>query len=152
MYKLYRVELSPEQRQLLKDLISSGRPTSATNRHARILLKADGGPGGPGWTDEQIALALEVSTRSVLRVRQAFAQRGLERALTRQPRRGPHPRKIDGQVEAHLIALVCSPPPPGHARWTLRLLGDRLVELVDLESVSHETVRRALKKTNSSPG
>ena len=152
MYKLYRVQLSPAQRQQLKALIAGGRPKSSANRHARILLKADAGPDGPAWTDEQIAEALEVSTRSVLRVRQTFVQAGLERALSRQQRHSPYPRKVDGQVEAHLIALVCSPPPPGRARWSLRLLSERLVELVDLESVSHETVRRALKKTNSSPG
>lgn len=152
MYKLYRVALSPQQRQDLRALIASGSPTSSANRHARILLKADCGPGGPGWTDEQIADAFEVSTRTVNRVRQTFVQAGLGRAISRQKRQSPYPRKIDGQAEAHLIALVCSTPPPGHARWTLRLLSERLVELVDLESVSHETVRRALKKTNSSPG
>ena len=152
MYKLYRVRLSPEQRQQLKALIATGSPTSRANQHARILLKADCAPGAPGWTDEQIALALEVSTRTVLRVRQTFVQAGLERALQRRQHHGSYPRKVDGGVEAHLIALVCSPPPPGHARWTLRLLSDRLVELVDLESLSYETVRRTLKKTNSSPG
>jgi hypothetical protein len=152
MYKLYRVQLSPEQRQQLKALIASGTASSSANCHARILLKADAGPGGPRWTDEQIADALEVSTRTVLRVRQTFVQAGLGRALSRQKRQSPYPHKIDGQAEAHLIALVCSTPPPGRARWTLRLLSERLVELVDLESVSHETIRRALKKTNSSPG
>lgn len=152
MYKLYRVRLSPEQRQELKALIATGSPKSSSNRHARILLKADCALGGPGWTDEQIADALEVSTRTVLRVRQTFVQAGLGRALSRQKRQSPYPRKVDGQAEAHLVALVCSPPPLGRVRWTLRLLSERLVELVDLESVSHETVRRALKKTNSSPG
>lgn len=152
MHKRYRVELSADQRGQLKALISTGSPASSTNRHARILLKADAAPGGPAWTDEQIGDTLEVSIRTVVRVRQTFVQAGLERALHRQRPRGPHPRKIDGEVEAHLVALVCSPPPPGRARWSLRLLSDRLVELVDLERVSYETVRRALKKTNSSPG
>jgi hypothetical protein len=87
-----------------------------------------------------------------MRVRQTFVQAGLERAVYRKKPHGPHPHKIDGEVEAHLVALVCSPPPPGRVRWSLRLLSDRLVELVDLESVSYETVRRALKKTNLSRG
>ena len=152
MYKKYRVELSVEQRQQLKKLITTGSLSNAANRHARILLKADVAPRGHGWTDEQISDAFEVNIRTVMRVRQTFVQAGLERAILRQKRRGPHPRKIDGQVEAHLVALVCSPPPPGQARWSLRLLSDRLVQLVDLESVSHETVRRALKKMNSSLG
>jgi transposase len=152
LYKLYRVQLSVEQRQHLKSLISTGSPSSASNRHARILLKADRAPEGPGWSDEQIAEALEISTRTVMRVRQTFAQAGLQRAIQRQKHHGPYPRKIDGQVEAHLIALVCSEPPLGHKRWTLRLLSDRLVELVDLDSLSYETVRRTLKKTHSSPG
>jgi len=152
MYKRYRVELSAEQRQELKALISSGSPSSATNRHARVLLKADASPGGPGWTDEQISDTLEVSVRSVMRVRQSFVEAGLERALNRKRRSGPYPHKIDGRIEAQLVALVCSAPPIGHARWSLRLLSDRLVELVDLESVSYETVRRTLKKTSSSLG
>ena len=152
MFKKYRVELTTEQRQQLKKLITTGSLPNAANRHARILLKADTAPGGHGWTDEQISDALDVNIRSVMRVRQAFVQAGLERAVYRKQRRGPHPRKIDGQVEAHLVALVCSPPPAGRARWSLRLLSDQLVELVDLESVSYETVRRALKKTHSSRG
>ena len=146
MYKRYRVELSTDQREQLKALISTGSPSSAANAHARILLKADASPGGPSWTDEQISDTLDVSIRTVMRVRQAFVQAGLQRALYRKPPRGPYPHKIDGRTEAQLVALVCSPPPPGHVRWTLRLLSDRLVELVDLESVSYETVRRALKK------
>lgn len=152
MYKKYRVELSVEQRQQLKSLISTGTLSNAANRHARILLKADTARGGPGWTDEQISDAFDVNVRTVMRVRQTFAQAGLERTLYRKKPRGPHPHKIDGEAEAHLIALVCSPPPAGYARWSLRLLSERLVELVDLDSVSYETVRRALKKTSSSHG
>lgn len=152
MYKRYRVELSADQRKELLALISSGSPSSATNRHARILLKADASPGAPRWTDEQISDTLEVSVRSVVRVRQSFVQAGLERALHRKHPVAPYPHKIDGRTEAQLIALVCSAPPPGRARWSLRLLSDRLVELTDLESISYETVRRTLKKTSSSPG
>lgn len=152
MYKRYRVELSAEQRQDLKALIAGGTHPSATNRHARILLKADASPGGPGWTDEQISDTIEVSVRSVVRVRQSFVQAGLDRALNRQRPSGPHPHKIDGRAEAQLVALVCSAPPLGRARWSLRLLSDRLVELTDLESISYETVRRTLKKTSLSLG
>lgn len=152
VHKKYRVELTAEQRQQLKELITTGSLSNAANRHARILLKADAAPGGHGWTDEQISDAFDVNIRSVMRVRQAFVQAGLERAVHRKQRRGPHPHKIDGEVEAHLVALACSPPPIGRTRWSLRLLSERLVELVDLESVSYETVRRALKKTSSSPG
>jgi hypothetical protein len=152
MYKLYRVELLAEQRQELKALISTGSPSSAMNRHARILLKADASSGGPGWTDEQISDTIEVSVRSVMRVRQSFVQAGLDRALNRKRPSGPHLHKIDGRAEAQLVALVCSAPPPGHARWSLRLLSDRLVELTDLENISYETVRRTLKKTSSSLG
>ena len=152
MYKKYRVALSAEQRQRLTTLISTGSLSTAANRHARILLKADTARGGHGWTDEQISDAFDVHIRTVMRVRQAFVQAGLERAVSRKKPYGPRPHKIDGQVEAHLVALVCSPPPPGQVRWSLRLLSDRLVELVDLESVSYETVRRALKKTHSSRG
>ncbi len=152
MYKKYRVELSDEQRRHLKSLLSTGTVSNAANRHARILLKADVAKGGPSWTDEQISDAFDVNVRTVLRVRQTFVEAGLERALYRKKPRGPHPHKIDGEKEAHLIALVCSPPPEGHARWSLRLLSDKFVELVDLESVSYETVRRTLKKTKSSRG
>lgn len=152
MYKKYRVELSDEQRQRLKSLISTGTLSNAANRHARILLKADVAKGGSSWTDEQISDAFDVNVRTVLRVRQTFVEAGLERALYRKKPRGPHLHKIDGEMEAHLVALVCSPPPEGHARWSLRLLSDKLVELVDLESVSYETVRRTLKKTSLSRG
>lgn len=153
MYKRYQVRLSAEQRQELKQLITTGALANAAHCHARILLKADAAPGGAGWTDEQISNAFDVSVRTVMRVRQTFVQAGLARAVHRQQPRGPHPHKLDGAAEAHLVALVCSPPPQGHARWSLRLLSDRLVGLVDdLESVSYETVRRTLKKTRSSRG
>jgi hypothetical protein len=150
--KKYKVELSAEQREQLRKLISTGTLSNAANRHARILLKADTSKGGPAWTDEQISDAFDVNVRSVMRVRQTFVQAGLERAVHRQKPRRLYLHKIDGEIEAHLVALVCSAPPDGHARWSLRLLSDRLVELVDLDSVSYETVRRAPKETHSSRG
>jgi hypothetical protein len=151
MHKKYPVLLTAEQRQLLRDRLASGRLTLAAATRVRILLKADAAPGGPAWTDEQLSAAFDLSVRSVMRMRQIFVTAGLDAALARRPP-GPRLHKIDGAIEAHLIALVCSPPPAGYARWSLRLVSDRLVELVDLESVSYETVRRTLKKTNLSLG
>ena len=152
MYKKYRVVLTDEQRQHLKDLIAAGRLANRAHTHARILLKADAAPSAPAWTDEQISDAFDVSVRSVVRVRETFVKAGLSRAVERQSPTGPRPRKVDGRVEAHVIALACSPAPLGHVRWTIRLLSDRVVELVDLESLSRESVRQILKKTNLSLG
>ena len=143
--KTFQVELSLAERARLQALVTNGSATVHTHIHARILLKADAAPGGPAWTDEQLGAAFDLSVRSVMRVRQTFVTQGLDAALARRPP-GPRLHKIDGAIEAHLIALVCSPPPEGRARWSLRLVSERLVELVDLESVSHETVRRTLKK------
>jgi len=117
-----------------------------------VLLKADAGREGSGSTDEQLAQALEVSTRSVNRVRKAYVEEGLSAAIERQPRRELPRRKLDGAAEAHLVAVACSPPPAGQARWTLRLLSDKLVELEVVESISRECVRQTLKKTRSSRG
>ncbi len=114
---------------------------------ARILLKADCSPLGPAWSDEQISDALDLGAITVHRVRRSFVEGGLEGALVRRPlpRR---PRMLDGEQEAHLIALACGSPPAGRCRWTLRLLADRLVELGHVDKVSHETIRRTLKKTS----
>jgi transposase len=117
-----------------------------------VLLKADAGLEGSGSTDEQVAQALEVSTRSVNRVRRTYVEEGLSAAIERQPRREQPRRKLDGAAEAHLVAVACSPPPAGQARWTLRLLSDKLVELQVVESISRECVRQTLKKTRSSRG
>ena len=120
---------------------------------ARILLKADAAPGAPAWKDEDIATALEVGRRTVERVRQRFVERGLDGALNRKQQDRPsRERKLDGQAEAHLIALACSEAPDGRKEWTMQLLADKLVELEIVESISDETVRRTLKKTSSSRG
>ena len=120
---------------------------------ARVLLKADIGALGPAYTDKQIQEALEVSLRTIERTRKTFALEGLDAALNPKERRGAGmPKKFDGQTEAHLIALACSAPPEGAARWTLRLLAEKIVELEYVSSVSHETIRRVLKKTNLSLG
>lgn len=152
MYKKYHVDLTDAERTALRDLIASGTTPARTLAHARILLKADAAPGGPAWADAHIADAVEVSVRTVVRVRQAFQAGRLARALPRQRPTGPRRRKIDGVIEAHLVALVCSPPPDDGPRWTLRLLTDRLLALVDLDSLSPETVRLTLKKMNLSLG
>jgi transposase len=151
MAKKYLVTLTPEERHWLSALLSAGKRSALALTRARILLKADQAPGGPAWGDAEIAQALDCGLRTVERVRQRFVERGLGQALGRKPQDRPsRERKFDGAAEARLIALACSEPPDGRAGWTLRLLADRLVELEVFESVSDETVRRVLKKTNSS--
>jgi transposase len=147
MDKKYIVTLTDPERATLRALISSGKGAARRLIHARIVLKAD-----QGLADQTIGDAVEVSRPTVERVRKRFVEEGLEAAL--DPRRSDRPRerKIDGDVEAHLIALACSNPPTGEVRWTLRLLARKLVELAYLPDVSHETVRRALKKTSWRPG
>ena len=150
MKKKYPVILSGAQREHLKSLIAAGTAPARKLTHARILLKADQSPEGPGWVDEQVADAVEVSQPTVARVRKQYFEEGLEAALNRRPPKREYQRKLDGEQEAHLLALACSEPPEGQARWSLRLLADRLVELEVVEEVSYQTVRRILKKTPSS--
>jgi transposase len=151
MAKKYLVTLTPEERQWLTALLSAGKRSALALTRARILLKADQAPGGPAWEDAEIAQALDCGLRTVERVRQRFVERGPEQALGRKPQDRPsRERKFDGAAEARLLALACSQPPEGRARWTLKLLADRLVELEVFDSVSDETVRRVLKKTSSS--
>jgi Homeodomain-like domain len=126
--------------------------TAHTHIHARILLKADEGPDGPAWNDAMISSALDVGMSTVARVRQAAVQDGLEAALQRKISNRVYQRSLDGAAEAHLVALACSTPSEGAVRWSLRLLADQMVELDYVETISHETVRQTLKKTNSSPG
>jgi transposase len=150
MKKKYPVILSEAQREQLKSLIAAGSAPARKLTHARILLKADQSPKGPGWVDEQVADAVEVSQPTVARVRKQYFEEGLEAALNRRPPNRHYQRKLDGEQEARLLALACSEPPEGQARWSLRLLADRLVELEVVEDISYQTVRRTLKKTNSS--
>jgi hypothetical protein len=146
------VTLTEEERHALEQLTRVGRRGARTVTHARILLKADAGPAGPNWTDADIAAALDVSLDTIARVRRAFVEEGLDAALRRRPSQTPRLRKLDGRAEAHLIALACSPPPDGAARWTLQLLTERFVALGVGPAVSDETVRRTLKQTTSSRG
>lgn len=149
MAKKYVVTLKPQERDALRRLVSVGKAAAHKRRHAEILLKADAGSGGPGWTDVRIVEAFEVSVRSVEYLRQRFVEEGLEAALVRRKQCRPSvERKLDGQKEAQLIALSCSAPPEGRQRWTLRLLADRLVVLEVVDSISYETVRQTLKKTS----
>lgn len=150
--KTFQVQLSLAERARLQALVTNGTATAHTHIHARILLKADEGPDGPAWTDAMISSALDVGMSTVARVRQAAVQEGLEAALQRKLPKRAYPRTLDGAGEAHLVALACSTPPEGAGRWSLRLLADRMVELDHVETISHETVRQTLKKTNSSPG
>ena len=152
MKKKYSVILNDTERDELKRLIAAGTSPARKLTHARILLKADQGPEGPGWVDDAVAEAVETSQPTVCRVRKQYVEEGLEAALNRRPPNREYHRKLDGEQEARLVALACSEPPQGQARWSLRLLADKLVELeiVD-EEVSYQTVRRTLKKTNSSP-
>jgi len=152
MKKKYIVELVAEERERLQALIASGKGSARKLTHARILLKADSSKAGPGWADAEIAEALEVGRATVERVRKRLVQESLEAALGRRKPRRVYPRKLDGDGEAHLIALACSEAPQGRARWTLRLLADQMVALDYVESLSYQTVRRTLKKTNLSLG
>ena len=152
MNKKYIVTLAADERAYLHQTIAAGKGAARKLLHARILLKADASPAGPGWTDEHISEALEVSTTTIGRVRQQFVEHSLTAALERRLPCRHHPRRFDGEAEAHLIALACSPAPAGRVHWTIRLLADRLVELGYVERVGRETVRQVLKKTSSSPG
>ena len=152
MKKQFAVTLTETERDHLLELLAAGTAPARLLLHARILLKADQGPLGPGWVDERIAEAVETSQPTVSRVRKQYVQEGLDAALHRRAPTREYHRKLDGAMEARLIALACGEPPAGQARWTLHLLADKLVELELVEDISYQTVRRVLKKTNSSPG
>ena len=152
MNKKHTVKLTEEERTYLAEKISSGVDTARSLRRAWVLLKADQGEHGATWTDEQISEAFEIALASVYQIRRRYHARGLKGTLTRKKPDRIYERCLDGEAEAHLIALTCSEPPEGYGQWTLRLLRDEMVALEYVESVSHETIRTTLKKTNSSPG
>jgi transposase len=150
MYKKYLVRLTHEERGQVETLVRRGRAHARKLLYGRILLKADA-DGPDRWTDERIAEAFEVSTDTVARERKRFSEEGLEVALmTKKPGR-PRRRLLDGRAEARLVALSCSEPPDGRERWSMRLLAEKMVEIGHVDEISYETVRRALKKTSSSP-
>jgi hypothetical protein len=142
------VHLSEAERARLRTLIGRGTAPARTVTHARILLKANQGEGGPAWTDAAIAGALDIHPTTVARVRRAYVEDGLEAALPCKAPDRVYSRTLDGAAEAHLVALACSAPPAGRERWTLRLLADELVRLEVVDRISHETVRRTLKQTS----
>ncbi|UXE60603.1 MAG: IS630 family transposase [Woronichinia naegeliana WA131] len=150
MLKTYIVRLSQEERQTLKDLVSIGKGAAYKIKHANILLNID--VNGQGWTDEEAAAAFSCHRNTVANLRERLVNEGVESALSRKPRKTP-PRQpiIDGEVEAKLIALRCGEPPAGQARWTLRLLADKAVELEIVPAISHETARQGVKKNELKP-
>lgn len=150
--KQHRIRLTPSQRSELSQQLAAGTAPARQLTRVRILLKADQGPDGPGWTDARIADAVETSPRTVARVRRAWTTQGMAAAITRKRPSVRTPRVLDGDGEARLIALACSAPPAGRARWTLRLLAAKLIELEVVDGIAPNTVRTTLKKTSSSPG
>jgi len=156
MAKRYIVRLTDEERDQLRHLLAQKRLAAQKRTRAQILLKADAGPAGPAgpaWVDTRIAEAFDVRTATVEKVRKRCVLEGLDRAIQRKKQCRPSRQVVlDGEKEARLVALCCSEVPAGRGRWTLRLLADKLVELNIVDSISHETVRQALKKTNCSLG
>jgi transposase len=145
MNKKYVVKLTDEERQGLETLVNRGKAAARKISRAWILLKADAATG-PAWSDEQIRTTFAVGLATIYRVRQTFVEEGVEAVLTRRPKARHRRRKLDGDQEAHLIALACSKPPPGRRRWTIRLLAEKMVALEYTEGVCPETVRQTLKK------
>ena len=152
MYKKYFVTLTSEERSYLEKLVSSGSAPARKLRRARILLKSDCSEEGPNWTYKAICNAFDVNSLTVTNIRKAYAEGGLDQALNRKQPDREYEHRLDGNAEAHLIALACSPAPKGYERWSLRLLQERFVRLEIVDSVSHETIRSTLKKTSLSLG
>ena len=146
MAKKYIVRLTEDERTYLESLIHTGKVAAHKRLHAEILLKADISELGEKWLDKQIGEAFGITTRTVERIRERLVQEGLESALNRASSTRVRERKIDGENEAHLVALMCGNAPEGRRRWTLRLLGQSMVELGYVENISHETIRQTLKK------
>jgi transposase len=149
MNKRYVVKLDKDERKELSQLVTKEKVAAKKRTHAQVLLLADCGKHGPAWKDEAIAEACQVTVRTIENIRKRFVLEGLAAALDRKKQARPSRQKIlDGEKEAKVVATCCGAAPSGRARWTLRLLAERVVELDIVESVSHETVRRCLKKTN----
>jgi len=152
MNQKYLIKLTSEERQKLEQLLSSGDASARTLKHAYILLKSDSSETGPNWTYSKICQSFDVAPLTVFNVRKRFIEQGLEAALNRKKPDREYAHCLDGEAEAHLIALVCGQPPEGYERWTLRLLQKRMIELTYADSVSHETIRTTLKKMSLSLG
>ena len=152
MPKKYIVDLSEAEQKLLKKLITTGKHAAYKINHGRVLLLADVNQSEVSWSDKAIASALDISISTIERVRRRFVESGVEAALNYRSGRGRKQKRLDGDGEAHLLAIACSEAPQGHERWTLRMLADKMVELNYVESLSHETVRQTLKKMKLSLG
>ena len=150
--KKYKVALSAEEQKILQQITTTGKTAAYKMNRARILLKADENQADRGWGDQAISEALDVSVATIERVRQQFVEDGFEAVLSYKQREQSRARMLDGEKEAHLIALTCSDAPDGRARWTLRLLAEQMVSFGHVEQISHETIRKTLKKTNLSLG
>ena len=148
--KKYRIELTTEERSQLQEIIDADRMAAHKRRHARMLLKADQGEHGPAWPDARIAEAFDVKPLAVARLRQRLVERGFAKALEHGNRGSYRAKALDGEAEAHVIALACGKPPAGRNRWTLRLLADQAVVLGITRSCSKSSLQRTLKKTNLS--
>ena len=149
----YRLSLTPQEREELGIIVRKGKHSSQKVLNALILLNCDEqAPTRRSLKEQQIADVLNISAMKLYRVKQSFVEEGLEIALNGRKGQRVYEKKADGEFEAHLVALSCSTPPPGHERWSLRLLADKVVELQYIDSVSYETVRRVLKKTNLNLG
>jgi transposase len=152
MANFYKVTLTKPEREQLKAIVSKGKHSSLQYRNACILLNCDEGEYGQKVSNEQIAQVLQINTKTVERLKQRFVEHGFEACIDRKPYPAKQRIKIDGDFEAHLIAISCSKAPSGHARWSLRMLADKMVELKYTDSISHEAIRQVLKKTNLNPG
>ena len=148
--KKYIVELTTEERSQLQEVINAERMAAHRRRHARMLLKLDQGPKGPGWSDTQVAAAFDCTPRSAERLRRCLVEGGFEGVLDHGNRGSRKVRKLDGVAEAHLIALACGEAPAGRNRWTVRLLAEQMVALGHVDSCGKSTVHDTLKKTNLS--
>lgn len=148
----YKVTLKAEEREQLQAIMSKGKHSSLQFRNACILLNSDEGELGQKASNEQIAQILQITTKTVERLKQRFVEDGIEACLDRKPYPVVKDIITDGDFEAHLVAISCSKAPDGYARWSLRMLADKMVELKYAETVSHETVRQVLKKTKLSHG
>ena len=148
----YTIKLTKSEVEELMSIINKGSHTSQTFRVAYILLNCDEGKFSEKVTNEQISKVLKVGMRTIDRVKKRFIEEGFETVLERRPTQRVYERKMDGDTEAKLVKLCCSEPPKGFAKWSLRLLADKMVELKYVEAISHVTVRSVLKKTNLSLG
>ena len=152
MPKKYIVELTVAEQKSLKKLTTTGKHAAYKINHGRVLLLADINQSKGSWSDNAIASALGISIPTIERVRRRFVTEGIDSALNYRQGRGRKQKRLDGNSEAHLLAIACSEAPQGHERWTLRMLADKMVELDYVESVSHETIRQTLKKTKLNLG